>query len=165
MLYYRTAATPASNPTFATPALMLANAPLQCLEFVYPDKLLEGSRKRYENNIKHISAPNPNGTRKTSTQENGLREAYLIIRGNFKTSTDTEIKKLEEFSIRSQIDTVHVFGHIGFFSPNAVRLNLDPTPTIGYTIDYYEFGRLGQKGEIYDFEVKLSIGGTIPVPT
>lgn len=166
ILYHRTATTPASDPLYNTVAKLLAAKPAQCLEFIFPNDMLEGSRKRYENNIKHIPSSTPDGTRKASTQENGLKSSTLILRGNFKNpDADTDLKKLEIFAISSQIDTLHVFGHIGFFSPNATRLTLDPTPTIGYTIDYIETGRIGQRGSIYDFEVGLSIGGTIPVPT
>lgn len=169
IIYYRD-----DNSTlddYATPLLLLAGKPAQCVEFTYSSKMLEGVKRHYMTNITKILVPNADGTRTIRKQENGLKEYWWILRGLFRTpDVDADIKKLETFRTQLQVTTKYPYGNIGFYSPNALRFNLDPNATHanaatqGFTIDYVDEGRVGQKGEIFDFEIKLDFGGTVVVP-
>jgi hypothetical protein len=158
ILYYRTEATKKS--IIPDPVNLPA---AQKLVFTYPDKILEGSRLRGVNNIKQFPFSNSDGIKKVGIQVNGLLERPFILRGHFKNDTlNADMKKLLNFCSQKGVDTFHIYGQFGFYSPNAVALSLDPDDTVGYTIQTYDIGRLGRKDTIYDFELTLAFGGTVP---
>lgn len=159
---------------YATVPLLLAGKPAQCIEFTYNMKHLEGVRRRFVTNITKILVPTSDGSRIIRKQENGLKEYSWTLRGLFRNPDENaSLKKLETMRTQLQVTSLFPFGNIGIYSPNATRFSLDPNATSagsvsatqGFTIDYVEEGRLGQKADFYDFEVKLDFGGTVVVPT
>ncbi len=171
LLYYRTPSTLSDTVGATTPELLLTNFPNQVLEFIFPENLLEGISFVYENNVISIPAPNSDGVKKISKQENGVRNISLVINGVFKNNKviNTDIGKLKNMAQLSQVDGKHVNGIIGFFSPNAPEFSLDPNATagalpigkatLGYTLESFRIGYVGQKTNRYDFSVNLSFGG------
>lgn len=171
LLYYRTLTTLSDTVGAETPADLLANHDSQVLEFDFPDNLLEGTRFSYKNNIVNIPAPTGDGTRKISKIDNGLRSISLVIRGVFKNdkTINADITKLESIASRKQTDGKHVYGIIGFFSPNAPNFSKDPNATtgslpagkatLGYTLDGFELGHVGQQSTRYDFQIEMTFGG------
>lgn len=155
-----------------TPELLLTNHPLQVLEFDFPDNVLEGINFNYQNNITSIPAPNSEGIKRINKVENGLKSLTLVINGVFRNNKtiNADIAILKDMATRSQVDLKHVAGIIGFFSPNAPEFNLDPNATtgalpigkatIGYTLESFKIGFIGQENTRYDFQVMLSFGGT-----
>lgn len=148
----------------------------QKLVFTFSDNLLEGINFQYQNNVLDIPAPNSEGIRKINKQENGLKSAVLEIVGSFKIpitnampALDADISKLKLMSSMSQIDSIHPYGRIGFYSPNAPEFSIDPnatanninnSATLGLTISSIKIGYVGQKTTRYSFNVSLSFGGT-----
>ena len=174
ILYYRTPSTLSDTAGATTPELMLANHPTQSLSFNFPDNILEGVKLTYVNNVTNIPAPNSDGIKRVNKQENGMRSMSIVINGVFKNVVNTpvvnaDIQKLTSFASQKQIDGKHVHGIIGFYSPNAPNLSLDPNATtgalpagkatVGYTLETFSLGHIGQKITRYDFQVTLSFGG------
>lgn len=174
LLYHRTISTLSDTVGATTPELLLANHASQVLEFDFPENILEGVKFAYENNMSDIPAPNSDGVKKINKQENGLRSIKLTINGVFKnaipSTLNADIAKLKNMAKLSQTDLKHVFGIIGFYSPNAAEFSLDPDATtgalpagkatIGYTLESFNLGYVGQQRTRYDFQVTLSFGGT-----
>ena len=161
ILYYRTPTTPVTTLAYDTPAKLLATFPAQCLEFVYPDDLLEGITETYSNNIKKIPAPNQDGVRKINIQENGLDAYGFTIHGVFKKSAGVGIARLQAFRLRKQVDTVHTYGAFGLSISNAPVFSFEATTTKGLFMDGTRIGYEGMKVTRYDFSVDIGFGGTL----
>lgn len=155
-----------------TPVELATNFPAQVLSFTFSDNILEGANFTYTNNITDIPAPLSNGTRRINKQENGLSGITLSINGVFDNpkTLNSDIAKLKLISSRVQLDAKHIYGKIGFYSPNASEFSLDPNATagtnatIGYTISSFKIGYIGQQVTRYGFSVTLSFGGTYTSP-
>ena len=184
IIYYRTPTTLSNTTNATTPSALLASFPLQCLEFTFSDNLLESIQTTYSNNVVDYPVPNSSGVRKINKQDNGVTSLSLIIKGRFKKPTnasgipqlDTEIGRLITISKTLQVGSDHPFGVVGFYSPNAPQVSLDPnatstnagspqsgtvTPaTKGYTISSWDLGYMSPNITAYDFSVTLSYGGT-----
>ncbi len=174
ILYYRTLTTLSDTVGATTPILLATNHPTQALSFVFSDNVLEGTRWDYQNNVTSIPAPNSDGIKRVNKQENGMRSSMLVINGVFRNPTpnalNADIAKLRTMASLKQIDDKHVFGVIGFFSPNAPEFSQDPDATagalpagkatLGYTLESFRIGHVGQQLTRYDFQVTLSFGGT-----
>lgn len=132
----------------------------QKLIFTFPDDVMEGVNETYENNIKSISSPNQDGTRKINIQENGLRINTITINGVFKKTAGVGIAQLQVLRKQKQVDTFHIFGNIGLEIDNAPEFNLDPTATKGFHIISTSIGYAGVRTTRYDFSVTLGFGGT-----
>lgn len=162
-----------SDTTNATdPVELQANFPLQVLDFTFSDNVLEGIDFTYSNNITDITAPLSDGTRRMNKQENGLGGITLSINGVFSNpkTLNTDIAKLKLIASRVQLDGKHIYGKIGFYSPNAPEFSLDPNATaggnatIGYTVSGFKIGYIGQQVTRYGFSITLSFGGTYTSP-
>ena len=174
LLYFRDSNSLRDDTGAATPDDLLANFSDQVLEFDFPENVLEGLSFDYKNNVIDIPAPNSEGKRRINKQENGLRGITLTINGVFRNPNpqilSADIAKLKKMSVLQQLDDDNIFGIIGFFSPNALEFALDPDAlnatrgTIGYTIESFRIGYVGQKLTRYDFQVILSFGGTYVSP-
>jgi hypothetical protein len=161
LLYYRTPSTPVSNPTYDTPAKLLATFPAQCLEFIYPDDILEGITETYRNNIKKIPAPNQDGVRKINIQENGLDSYGFTIHGVFKKNAGVGIVKLQAFRKIKQVDTTHTYGAFGLEISNAPAFSFEANTVRGLFMDGTRIGYDGMKVTRYDFSVDIGFGGTL----
>lgn len=174
LLYFRDTNSLRDDVGAATPIDLLANFEPQVLEFDFPENVLEGLSFDYANNVIDIPAPNSEGKRRINKQENGLRGVTLTINGVFRNPKpqilSADIAKLKKMAALPQIDNDNIFGVVGFFSPNALEFSLDPDAsnatkgTIGYTIQSFRIGYVGQKTTRYDFQVILSFGGTYVSP-
>lgn len=155
-----------------TPELLATNFPDQVLSFIFDENILEGIDFSYNNNITDISAPLSDGTRRINKQENGLGGISLTINGVFENpkTLNADIAKLKLISSRVNLDPKHIYGKIGFYSPNAPEFNLDPNATsgsnatIGYTVSGFKLGYIGQQVTRYGFSITLSFGGTYTSP-
>lgn len=155
-----------------TPELLATNFPDQVLSFTFSENVLEGMNFTYTNNITDLPAPLSDGTRRINKQENGLSGVTLSINGVFSNpkTLNTDIAKLKLIASRIQLDAKHIYGKIGFFSPNASEFNLDPNATsalnatIGFTVSSFKIGYVGQENTRYGFSVILSFGGTYTSP-
>lgn len=172
LLYFRTDGThPVYTASTTSDAVsvsqLLSIYPDQVLEFDFPENILEGMRLNYDNNVISIPAPNSEGVKLINKQENGLRGIELTINGVFKNpkTLSTDIAKLKNMATMSQIDSKHIYGIVGFYSPNAPEFSLDPNATVatnatkGYTLSSFTIGYAGQQVTRYDFRVTLSFGG------
>lgn len=174
LIYFRDTNSLRDDAGAVTPDDLLANFSDQVLEFDFPENVLEGLSFDYKNNVIDIPAPNSDGVKRINKQENGLRGINLTINGVFRNPKpeilSVDIAKLKKMAVLPQVDTDNIFGVIGFFSPNALEFSLDPDAlnatkgTIGYTIESYRIGYVGQKTTRYDFQVILSFGGTYVSP-
>jgi hypothetical protein len=173
LLYFRTDGThPVYTASTTSDAVsvsqLLATYPDQVLEFDFPENILEGMKLSYDNNVVNIPAPNSDGVKLINKQENGLRGVELVINGVFKNpkTINTDITKLKNLATMSQVDSKHIYGIVGFYSPNAPEFSLDPNATVistatkGYTLSSFTIGYVGQNVTRYDFRVTLSFGGT-----
>lgn len=158
-----------------TPELLATNFPDQVLSFTFSDNVLEGMNFSYVNNITDLPAPLSDGTRRINKQENGLSSVILSINGVFSNpkTLNSDIAKLKLIASRVNLDEKHIYGNVGFYSPNASEFNLDPNATtgskatIGFTVTSFKIGYVGQENTRYGFSVVLSFGGTYtsPLPT
>lgn len=174
LLYFRDTNSLRDDTGATTPTDLLANFPTQVLEFDIPDNVLEAMTFDYVNNVIDIPAPNSGGTKRMNKQENGLRSIILTIKGVFRnpkpTALSADIAKIKKFAALQQVDDDNIYGVIGFFSPNALEFSLDPDAlnatkgTIGYTLQSFRIGYVGQETTRYDFQVILSFGGTYVSP-
>lgn len=174
LLYFRDSNSLRDDIGAATPDDLLANFPSQVLEFDFPENVLEGLSFDYRNNVIDIPAPNSEGQRRINKQENGLRGITMTINGVFRNPKpqilSADIKKLKDIAVIQQVDDDNIFGVIGFFSPNALEFSLDPNAlnatrgTVGFTMESFRIGYVGQKPTRYDFQVTLSFGGTYVSP-
>ena len=176
-LFFRTIGTPKSDTDYDTSTKLLESpvamngtanglgyslsVTKQVLAFDISDYILESVAEQYENNVIDIPVPTSDGTRKINKQENGLRSRTLTIKGIFRNKTDSDIEKLERMRQIQQVDVIHKYGVIGFYSPNALRFSLDPDGNVGYTIVNTTIGYMGVAKKRYDFLVTLSFGGTV----
>lgn len=133
----------------------------QKLIFTFPDDIMEGVNETYQNNIKSITSPNQDGTRKINIQENGLSNSTITINGVFKKTAGVGIAQLQVLRKQKQVDTFHIFGNIGLEIDSAPEFNLDPTATAGFHIISTTVGYAGVRTTRYDFSVMLGFGGTI----
>jgi len=136
----------------------------QKLQFTLPDELLESIKFIHENNIKDAPVSNPAGVRKSNKQDNGLQGITLTFVGRFKDAS-ADIDKIKAFAKRLQVEgQFHQFGIFGFKASNTVStpFNYDPDDTFGFTIKRLTLGRQGNKPKNFDFEIVLTIGGTLP---
>lgn len=162
-LYYRTQATKSSIYTVSQ---LISLFPGQCLQFIFPNEMLEGISLTDANNINTFPTPINDGTRFLRQIDNGEKSFDFRIYGNFKNitpSVNTDIQKLQLMKNQLNSDQYHVFGNIGFYSPNAERFSYDVNNIWGMMIKDYHIERVARYGAIYDFWVDLSMGGTIPV--
>ena len=110
-------------------------------------------------------------TRRINKQENGLTQKTITINGIFKNpDIDDDVKKLEIIRGTLQVTDQFPFGVVGFDSPNAERFSLDPedgnSPSEqGFTVKQTTIGFVGQKKTRYAFQITLSFGGTVVLPT
>lgn len=143
----------------------------QKLTFEFPDNVLEGIQDVYQNNIIDLPVPISDGTRRINKQENGLTRKEITINGIFKNpDIDDDVKKLEIIRGTLQVTDEFPFGVVGFDSPNAERFSLDPedgnSPSEqGFTVKQTTIGFVGQKKTRYAFQVTLSFGGTVVLPS
>ena len=126
-----------------------------------------------------IPVPNSSGTRKINKQENGLKSITIDINGRFRkpaSGLDADVGILRTMATRSNLDTSHPFGNVGFYSPNAPEFSIDPnatstnagspqsgtvTPaTKGLTLDSFSIGYNSPNIKAYGFRAKLKFGGT-----
>ena len=161
ILYYRTPTTRLVDTGYTTPALVLSNAPTQCLEFTFPDNILEGITENYRNNIKKISAPNQEGIRKINIQENGLESYGFTIYGVFKKDITTGINRIKSFRKLKQVDSYHTYGIFGLSISNASGFSFECDNTKGLLIDGTKIGYEGMKVTRYDFSIDIGFGGTL----
>lgn len=169
LLYYRTYPTP-NTPWAGAPDTRAVTIPDphnlpsgQILDFVFPNNMLEGVTKQFQKNVKKIPKANPTVNR-VDKQYNGMLGSQITLRGNFKNpDSNTDLKKLETFLTQYDIDGYHIFGNLGFYSPNALRYSFDPNNNQGYTVDKFTIGRFGIRNQIYDFEFTLDFGGIYTV--
>jgi hypothetical protein len=162
-LFYRTPTTKSSSYTVAQ---LIASFPGQCLQFIFPEEMLEGITLDEENNIISQPSPTNDGTRFIRHVDNGEKSFKFRIYGNFQNtspSVNLDIQKLQLMKNQLNSDTYHVFGNLGFYSPNAERFSFDCNNIYGFMIEAYHIERVSRYGAIYDFFVDLSLGGTIPV--
>ncbi len=117
MLYYRTPATLSDTLNATTIIELRDNFPLQVLEFLVPDNILEAIKFVYQNNITNVRAPNSEGVRRINKQENGLSGIQLTINGVFRNlkTINADIAKLKDMMTRKQLDEKHVVGIIGLY--------------------------------------------------
>lgn len=172
VLYYRTTSTLSDNALYPNPSsdytTFITNMPsTQVLEFDFPENILEGIKFSYQNNVINLPAPNNDGVKLINKQENGLRGVDLTINGVLRNpkTINADITTLKRMATLSQIDTKHIYGIVGFYSPNAPEFSLDPNATSslnatkGYTLNSFTIGYVGQQTTRYDFRVELSFGG------
>ena len=136
----------------------------QKLQFTLPDELLESVGFVHENNIKDAPVSNPAGVRESNKQDNWLQGVTLTFKGRFKDAS-ADIDKIKAFAKRLQVEgQFHQFGIFGFKASNTVStpFNYDPDDTFGFSIKRLSIGRQGNKPKTFDFEVVLTIGGTLP---
>lgn len=162
MIYYRTSSTPNTNPTYATPALMLANASSQCIVFSRPKSSLDSISTNYKNNINYFNGISNDGSRISNIQDNGFGGQTLTLNGVFTVDNGTsDLNKLAFiFAEGLQTDTIHTKGHIGFYSPNAPYFSVDPaggTFAAGYSIKELNVNRATKVPNLYVFSIILGL--------
>lgn len=162
MIFYRTPTTLQSNPTYDTPAKLLALKPDQCLLFTPPDNLAAKLDEDYTNNIVRKIPPNPAGRRINQTDE-GVAGWIVNIEGNFLAGTVGADTKIHAFRVLPQSDSVHEFGIFGILWPNGPTYlqSIDPSPTKGFMIERSRGAHIGITKEIVDFGIAFSYGGDV----
>lgn len=163
MLYYRTPSTPNTNPTYATPANMLANAPSQCIVFKRPKSSLDSISTNYKNNINYYGGISNDGSRIINIQDNGIDNYTLTLNGIFTVDQgSTDLSKLAfVFAEQLQTDNVHTKGNVGFYSPNASFFSVDPSGgngAVGYSIKELNVNRATKIPNLYSFSLILGLG-------
>lgn len=162
-LYFRTFAT--RSALYTVPQL-ISSFPSQVLQFVTPSEILEGISLDDANNIISQPSPTNDGTRFIRHVDNGEKSFKFRIYGSFlnvSPSVNTDIQKLQTFKNQLNSDTYHVFGNLGFYSPNAERFSYDCNNLFGFMIEDYHIERFSRNGIVYDFFVDLSLGGSVPI--
>jgi hypothetical protein len=149
ILYYRT------SETIATSIEALPVA--QRIQFDATTSQIEQIQKSGLSNTVTEPEINPDGTKTIHKQQVGALNETLIISGNIDTSQTSEIAKLSLFARNPQIDDALQYGVIGFFDDDRI-FSLDPTATVGYTMDPPTITRTSPQNKI-DFIIKLSLGG------
>lgn len=163
MLYYRTTSTPNTNPSYSTPALMLANASSQCIVFKRPKSSLDSIGTNYKNNINYYGAISNDGSRIINIQDNGIDNYTLTLNGIFTVDQgSTDLSKLAfVFAEQLQTDNIHTKGNVGFYSPNAPFFNVDPSGgvgALGYSIKELNVNRSTKIPNLYVFSLVLGLG-------
>jgi hypothetical protein len=158
-IFYRTLATPKSNPTYADPNNLPAG---QKLLFTPPNNLASKIDEDYTNNIVRKIPPNPAGRRINQTDE-GVAGWLITIEGNFIKGSAGADTKVHAFRILPQSDATHVFGIFGIQWPNgpAQLRDMDPIPTKGLMIENVRGTHVGITKEIVDFAIRFSYGGDV----
>jgi len=162
MLFYRTPTTRIVDSGFGTPALLLANAPAQCLLFTPPNDLAARLIDNCTNNIVRKPPPEPFSRRIRQTDE-GVAGWLITVEGNFIGAVGDAAAKLHNFWKLPQGDTYHVFGVFGITYPNGPSYiqTIDPAATKGLMITNKQDTHVGLTKEIVDFSIQLSYGGDV----
>lgn len=162
MLFYRTLVTRKIDAGFTTVALLLANAPTQCLLFTPPADLASRINDDYTNNIVRKIPPEPFGRRINQTDE-GCSGWLVNLEGNFLKATGDSNSKVHNFAKLAQGDSYHKFGRFGISWPNGPTYlsEIDPDTTKGFMIVNRRGTHIGVTKEMVDFAFSLSYGGDI----
>ena len=174
LLYYRTDSNPQSGLNGVADPRNLPT--VQVLEFLQPNRVLEGVQEIYENIITRQVSVNQSGIRRIFNRDDGMKQREFTITGRLEKGTLTEnINKLIDFRTRLQRSELHPHGIIGFLSGNSVNFSVDPdaddpdgTPnnsddipaTKGLMIGRMEIGYAGRVFRRLLFRVQLFYGGT-----
>lgn len=158
-IFYRTVATPKSNPTYADPVNLPAG---QKLLFTPPDNLAARMNDDYTNNIVRKIPPNPGGRRINQTDE-GVAGWIITVEGDFLKDQPGATTKLHTFRTLPQSDATHVFGIFGLQYPNGPSWlqDIDPVPTKGLMIENVRGAHTGITKELVDFSIRFSYGGDL----
>ena len=156
MLFYRTAATLKSNPTYADPNNLPAD---QKFLFTPPNDLMSGIDESWDNNIVRKVPPKPGGRKLIQTDE-GFKGWIFTLSGNYIVGSSNE-DKLFNFTKLVQGITEMPLGIFGILYPNGPNyLNQDPDADKGLMIMNRTGKHIGITKEIFDFSVTVSFGGT-----
>ncbi len=165
LLYYRT---PTTRRTDVADPRNLPST--QILEFVQPNRILEGIKELYGNIITKQVSVNQTGKRRMFNRDDGMKNRDFTIMGRFdKTPQTTAVNKIIDFRTRLQRDDSHPHGIIGFLSGNSTNFNVDPdalpgnpipnVATKGLMIGDTEIGYEGRIFTRLVFRMTLHFGG------
>jgi len=165
LLYYRTPTTRKQDT--ADPRDLIGSDPTQVLEFLQPNRVLEGVQEIYENIITRQVSVNQSGIRRIFNRDDGMKQREFTITGRLEKGTlDENVNKLIDFRTRLQRDSTHPHGIIGFLSGNSTNFSVDPDATggnpatKGLMIGRMEIGYAGRVFRRLIFRVQLFYGGT-----
>jgi len=160
MLFYRTLTT--RQLDFATPALLYASHPEQCILFTPPNDLASKINDVYTNNIVRKNPPEPFNRFIRQTDE-GVAGWLIDMEGNFLQTGGTSSVAMHFMATLPQGDSYHNMGCIGLVWPNGPfqLQEIDPAPNIGLMIVQRRGTHVGITKELVDFSVQLSYGGFV----
>lgn len=159
MIFYRTPSSKIS--TYATPALLYAALPAQCLLFTPPNDLASGISDDYTNNVVRKLPSAPFG-RKILQYDEGVAGWNITVEGNY-VKGDANDGKLHSFEILPQSDDYHTSGIFGIVYPNGPNWlqSIDPSNTKGLMITNRRGRHVGITKELVDFSITFSYGGDV----
>jgi len=113
----------------------------------------------WENNIKFMSNPNPDGDRIINVTDNGGKIIILQLKGRIKATETVPVDNLFQFLKIVNIITALPFGRFSFDSPNATKFTLVSDATKGYSVMGAPELDYNVNGKTYRFTLNLGFGG------
>ena len=84
-----------------------------------------------------------------------------VIGGADNDVSTNSINKLQKWLKDGNITTGYTKGRFGLELGNAPQWNVTPTPTYGYHLRYARFNYIGERRDMVEFEISLSLGGDL----
>ena len=109
----------------------------------------------WDNALKQTTNVNPDGTRKLTLTDNGLKSLGVPIDGYIDVDQTTEVDNLFAFLAIQQVTTNLPFGRFSLTQPNLTKIGIESSATKGLGIGPGSFIQGDTKGKSYIFHFNL----------